>query len=238
MKRGFTLIELLVVIAIISIIAAILLPVFAQAREKARQIVCASNSRQLGMAFLQYFEDNDDIMPSTAAGGDDGVGATGGWMYYSVYTVDGSGSVFDPSRGSIYPYVNSKAIYVCTDDGNAQKTGDSYAYNSCLTSPSAQVFASGGYLWPGKALSIVPSPSSTLLLAEEGKSGFLFTATTNDGLFNMDSSPGYDYQAYTRRHSGGSEVLFLDGHVKWMPYGRALADHLPAGGVAVDSCME
>src|SRR3569833_1417203 len=62
-NRGFTLIELLVVIAIIGIIAAILFPVFAQAREKARQTVCASNLHQQGLAMLQYAEDNDSCFP-------------------------------------------------------------------------------------------------------------------------------------------------------------------------------
>jgi prepilin-type N-terminal cleavage/methylation domain-containing protein len=62
-KVGFTLIELLVVIAIIAILAAILFPVFAKAREKARQISCASNEKQLGLAFLQYEQDNDEMEP-------------------------------------------------------------------------------------------------------------------------------------------------------------------------------
>ena len=63
-RRGFTLIELLVVIAIIAILAAILFPVFARAREKARQASCASNVRQLGMAYLMYLSDNDGLYPA------------------------------------------------------------------------------------------------------------------------------------------------------------------------------
>ena len=68
-RRGFTLIELLVVIAIIAILAAILFPVFAKAREKARQITCTSNEKQLGLAFLQYVQDYDETYPSTYCNG-------------------------------------------------------------------------------------------------------------------------------------------------------------------------
>ncbi|MEN6404264.1 MAG: prepilin-type N-terminal cleavage/methylation domain-containing protein, partial [Armatimonadia bacterium] len=63
MKRGFTLIELLVVIAIIAILAAILFPVFAKAREKARQTSCLNNCKQLGTAIVQYCQDYDERMP-------------------------------------------------------------------------------------------------------------------------------------------------------------------------------
>ena len=74
--RAFTLIELLVVIAIIAILAAILFPVFAQAREKARAISCASNENQLGLAFMQYTQDNNERLPQGNAnnkGGKDGL---------------------------------------------------------------------------------------------------------------------------------------------------------------------
>src|SRR5665213_2933096 len=119
---GFTLIELLVVIAIIAILAAILFPVFAKVREKARQISCASNLKQLGLGLIQYNQDYDERMPCGAEdkGLADAPGAcTGlGWA------------------GATYPYVKSVGVFKCPDDNTnpATVTGTSlspvsYAYN-------------------------------------------------------------------------------------------------------------
>src|SRR5579859_226905 len=94
-KNAFTLIELLVVIAIIAILAAILFPVFAQAREKARSISCLSNMKELGLAFMQYEQDNDEQMIVN----DDLWGQ--GWA------------------GKIYPYVKSGGVYGCPDDSTS-----------------------------------------------------------------------------------------------------------------------
>lgn len=107
--RAFTLIELLVVIAIIAILAAILFPVFASAREKARQAACLSNLKQIGLAMAQYQQDNDEVVPC----GFNSWGWGSGWA------------------GQIYPYVKSDGAYVCPDDTN-QADVFSYAINSNL----------------------------------------------------------------------------------------------------------
>jgi prepilin-type N-terminal cleavage/methylation domain-containing protein len=92
---GFTLIELLVVIAIIAILAAILFPVFAQAREKARQTSCTSNLKQLGKAIMMYTQDYDETLPGNN-GSEDGAGAPLGFLDPSVVRS------WPKSRGSIY----------------------------------------------------------------------------------------------------------------------------------------
>ncbi|HEY3332781.1 MAG TPA: DUF1559 domain-containing protein [Capsulimonadaceae bacterium] len=96
LRRGFTLIELLVVIAIIAILAAILFPVFATAREKARQTSCASNLKQLGLGVLQYVSDYDEIYPAGQFASMYGPGC--GWI------------------GQIYPYVKSSGVFGCPSD--------------------------------------------------------------------------------------------------------------------------
>src|SRR5436305_8302450 len=95
-RRAFTLIELLVVIAIIAILAGILFPVFAQAREKSRAIACMSNSRQFGTATMMYAQDCDEYYPLAA---------------YSV--VSGGVRRRVSSLDAVFPYVRSKGVYTC-----------------------------------------------------------------------------------------------------------------------------
>ncbi len=104
--NGFTLIELLVVIAIISILAAILFPVFAQAREKARQTSCASNLKQLGIAFVQYAQDYDEIWPYP--GGSASVSLS--WSYIDNY---GNAPVLNAYLNNIS--TNSGTVFACPD---------------------------------------------------------------------------------------------------------------------------
>jgi prepilin-type N-terminal cleavage/methylation domain-containing protein len=100
LRDGFTLIELLVVIAIIAILAAILFPVFAQAREKARQITCTSNMKQIGLATLMYCQDADEMFP----------------IGYLDNTATGTVTSWP---GEIAPYLKSTGVLVCPDDSGA-----------------------------------------------------------------------------------------------------------------------
>ncbi len=160
--RGFTLVELLVVIAIISVLAAILFPVFAQAREKARAITCVSNEKQLCLAFLQYVQDNDETFP----GGDvtsDLVHSGRGWA------------------ARIYPYVKSAPVYDCPDDpsrvagtftpaAGTDFVPVSYGYNLDLAGPYG----------PPVPLAGLSAPSSTVLLFEVDYAFENLTAPNND----------------------------------------------------------
>jgi prepilin-type N-terminal cleavage/methylation domain-containing protein/prepilin-type processing-associated H-X9-DG protein len=150
-RSGFTLIELLVVIAIIAILAAILFPVFAQAREKARAISCLSNEKQIGLGIMQYQQDWDEKNP----GGLNGYGGGGsGWA------------------GQIYAYVKSTQVFKCPDDSGVDPYASSLALNA-NTSLVAPACAASNYGGPcctmtadSSPIAAYTAPASTVLLFE------------------------------------------------------------------------
>src|SRR3569833_956481 len=143
-ESGFTLIELLVVIAIIAIFAAILFPVFAKAREKARQISCVSNMKQLSLAFILYTQDYDEMLPKSGQNGSPDFSTTvaacgtnapatgwinGGWVLPETIDTTTSSCPSDKLpviNGSIYPYVKSAGVYKCPSDSQANQKTLSY----------------------------------------------------------------------------------------------------------------
>jgi prepilin-type N-terminal cleavage/methylation domain-containing protein/prepilin-type processing-associated H-X9-DG protein len=228
-RSAFTLIELLVVIAIIAILAAILFPVFAQAREKARQISCLSNVKQLGLGFMQYEQDNDEQFPANQYNSGTNRFLGQGW------------------GGKIYPYVKSAGVYKCPDD---QQAG---AVNGTIISYTISYAANLSFLrtdpgsstdpHPGPFLSKLTAPAKTVLLTEiTGDYGPITdpTETTASGVPAIvsgvcDSQGAHEtsgclggkncsvtaptasggFTAKIGLHTGGSNFLLADGHAKW-----------------------
>ena len=212
MKEGFTLIELLVVIAIIAILAAILFPVFARAREKARMAACQSNLRQLTAAVLQYVQDYDERFPCTP------------------YWECGRPNNSTTSRwyALIYPYVKNQQLYRCP---SSQSAGGwpmpGPGYNAGVTwAPEmlsygmgrwAECSNSDPYEKPGYQLAKYAFPSHTIMLCDaahrdDGASRWEKVAYAN--VCGAGCNPDRRTYANTR-HNGGSNIAFVDGHVKW-----------------------
>src|SRR5579871_601356 len=146
--KGFTLIELLVVIAIIAILAAILFPVFAQAREKARQITCVSNEKQIDLAVMMYIQDYDETYPIA-------------WGYYGPWyqTID----PYIKNAGASAGYAaTEKGVWHCPSDYTT--AGVSYAANAMVFGGGALAWGLGPY--PPKTISALDVPASCVLAAE------------------------------------------------------------------------
>ncbi len=189
-RKGFTLIELLVVIAIIAILAAILFPVFARARERARQASCLSNLRQLSLAFLMYAQDYDETLPPPHVTINES----------EVVHPDGSTHVRTHWASQIYPYVNNIGVYNCPSTRRAVWTGSytgrhAYGYNRHISVATA--------------LAEMERPSEFLLIVDTD----LLEGSWNTFVV-YDSF--YVNSHIAHRHNGGANFGFADGHARWL----------------------
>ncbi len=195
-SKGFTLIELLVVIAIISILAAILFPVFARARENARKTSCLSNLKQLGLGFMQYLQDYDSKFPG--AGQYQEWTNGGHWVKgnaaSSLTTSAGAyvaGQTTNVEEGAIYPYVKSNQIFICPSNTDGSLKRLTYTMNCAIN---------------GASDAALTEASSIILLDDE--------QSNNDGYFYAVNNPNSTDQM-TKIHNGGGNLLFADGHAKF-----------------------
>lgn len=212
-RKAFTLIELLVVIAIIAILAAILFPVFAKAREKARQAACLSNLHQIGLAVMQYNQDYDELEPC---------------VFTITHTMNPRTEL--SWANSIYPYVKSKGVFVCPSNPNTE-IGNAYAaWTNTTNPPPPASYVSNDYVanefdtthgvfpqpnQPMVTLAKITSPAQVIEVAEllnwfgpyKGRCYYMdITIPAANSGCNEPFS----------RHTGFSNYLFADGHVKSM----------------------
>jgi prepilin-type N-terminal cleavage/methylation domain-containing protein/prepilin-type processing-associated H-X9-DG protein len=207
MRRGFTLIELLVVIAIIAILAAILFPVFAKAREKARQTSCESNLKQIALGQLQYDQDYDEyILPRTVAGTIWSRGTTCGGcaaQYDSGQPAQHAGIPWMP----LYPYMKNTQLWYCPSVTSWQ----AYAYDNTDTTQASPAMA--GLIAPAQEVmygdSYETTTNSTCAWFTTGSiAGGCCTGRTAVQQANNPHAVG-------DCHNGGANLAFWDGHVKW-----------------------
>ncbi len=227
-RHGFTLIELLVVIAIIAILAAILFPVFSQAREKARQASCSSNLKQLGLATLMYLQDYDETYPLYQYADCQGFVCYQYWFGLRV------GTTWDKTRGLLYPYMKNHQIQKCPSFSAVPRLGDGngYGYNWGYLGSDYYISFNWPPLNPASEASL-SSPASKILFADAGfvnvpwygGNGELIETPGIDppsmwwgnptvDFRHVDNRKTIDSATFTVTHHGLANATFADGHVK------------------------
>jgi prepilin-type N-terminal cleavage/methylation domain-containing protein/prepilin-type processing-associated H-X9-DG protein len=242
-SAGFTLIELLVVIAIIAILAAILFPVFAKAREKAQQAGCMSNLRQIGMALVEYSQDYDETHP----------GVWFGPPSQQAWSQPSNATLFYKWMDAIYPYVKNEQIFDCPSDGVNKKyvfrnRDGSNGYGSYAMS---QAYYKVGDSFTGPAsdynqpfilhIAAIQAPSTTVWIVDGGVPGiknpdwksyefwWYDPAEINNSFPRpKGTSPRY-FQNIVARHSDMVDVVYCDGHAKAVNLDQLTQRKLVAG---------
>lgn len=224
MKRVFTLIELLIVIAIIAILAAILFPVFSQARAKARQIACLSNQRQLGVAARMYMTDNDGQLFHHHEEWVLDDGSTVPQLPTSLAGCEGGGygnsHAEAPWLDALEPYLKNTQVTQCPE----APTGQSYLLNSVFTHKSCRYALEGvlGDFASEPLVAALPNPN-LILFSERNLEG---APDQDDYDTWVGESALVEWLQYNR-HSGGANYTYADGHTRWLRWSRARVDQFP-----------
>lgn len=231
-RKGFTLIELLVVIAIIAILAAMLLPALAKAKEKASRTICISHFKQLLLAHHLYATEYNDRIEAPNCGGEDGSRSPrlpAGWLYKpgeavtpSGYWAPGPNQTNGPTKGVYYPAMKSWSMYMCPlhRTNTAAWRASNIKFSSYMMN-GAVIDGYGSFDWEagsiGQTFKNAAFQATDMLLWE--------TDENNSAYFN-DGSSG-PWEGFSTRHNSGAIVGLFDGHVqflKWRTYYQLLAD--------------
>lgn len=232
-SQAFTLIELLVVIAIVAILASMILPSLAKAKEKARQTKCLNNTRQIITAWLNYAGDNNEVVPNPGNSRFEVSSWVGGWLDFNGGNTDNTNKnlLVDPRFSVLGPYVVNPNLYKCPSDrsyvvksGRRHDRVRSYGMSQAFSAIGDPNQSGSGFWLPKAQYRLFhkttdmnnPPPSMLWVILDEHPSSINAGGFANQMVQNRIRARIIDYPASF--HNGGSNISFADGHAeikKW-----------------------